>query len=327
MYAHSQRPIRVPGADPGPKRWVDEEPLGFPSQASYLPNYHDGLNNFIQDGWISEAMPTWNAADTTQSLWSHAVSPAPLPFDVYGGAEPPSSNHQYNRTNAIDYDSKVVSSAIERRGSRPDSQVHENRLVPSYEGESNGQTPEGNPIHSPINRQLQFQTTSYTELMRPSPPASFNASLDSAHHSPWHASFPEDQGVKIPASISSGHAITSVPNREVKLDWSKSGQPPINAPSRRTGSYPPPVPKRKRDSPQPTSKKSRSEVPGNEFSQFVLVFENAPGALATVKHRRKLDAPVRKAARDVRKAGACHQCRFRKRTVGWNPSVLLSWRG
>jgi hypothetical protein len=28
-----------------------------------------------------------------------------------------------------------------------------------------------------------------------------------------------------------------------------------------------------------------------------------------------LDAPVRKAARDVRKAGACHQCRFRKRTV------------
>lgn len=124
--------------------------------------------------------------------------------------------------------------------------------------------------------------------MRPSPPASFNASLDSAHHSPWHASFPEDQGVKIPASISSGHAITSVPNREVKLDWSKSGQPPINAPSRRTGSYPPPVPKRKRDSPQPTSKKSRSEVPGNEFSQFVLVFENAPGALATVKHRRKL---------------------------------------
>ena len=51
------------------------------------------------------------------------------------------------------------------------------------------------------------------------------------------------------------------------------------------------------------------------MSDFVVVFENAPGALASVKKRKKLEAPVRKAAKDVRRAGACHQCRFRKRTV------------
>jgi len=51
------------------------------------------------------------------------------------------------------------------------------------------------------------------------------------------------------------------------------------------------------------------------MADFVVVFENAPGALASVKKRKKLEAPVRKAAKDVRRAGACHQCRFRKRTV------------
>jgi hypothetical protein len=63
------------------------------------------------------------------------------------------------------------------------------------------------------------------------------------------------------------------------------------------------------------AKKIKSTSIEAELDDFVVVFENAPGALATVKRRRKLDAPVRKAARDVRKAGACHQCRFRKRTV------------
>ncbi|KAH8686102.1 hypothetical protein BGZ60DRAFT_109594 [Tricladium varicosporioides] len=74
------------------------------------------------------------------------------------------------------------------------------------------------------------------------------------------------------------------------------------------------ISKRKRTSPEPTEKRSKAAVSQDSLSEFVLVFENAPGALSSVKHRRKLDAPVRKAARDVRKAGACHQCRFRKRT-------------
>jgi len=80
-----------------------------------------------------------------------------------------------------------------------------------------------------------------------------------------------------------------------------------------------PVSKRKHEScspaPSPQAKRGRNAPAEDSLADFVVVFENAPGALASVKRRRKLDAPVRKAAKAVRKAGACHQCRFRKRTV------------
>jgi len=72
-------------------------------------------------------------------------------------------------------------------------------------------------------------------------------------------------------------------------------------------------------SPSPIIKQEVTEEPiqpqPKGISDYLVVFENSPGALASVKKRKKLDAPVRKAAKDVRKAGACHQCRFRKRTV------------
>jgi len=103
-------------------------------------------------------------------------------------------------------------------------------------------------------------------------------------------------------------------SKALVLDWSTSDQvPPLVTPNIPT--YQAIIPKRKHASPEPVAKKSKSASPQDELDEFVVVFENAPGALASVKRRRKLDAPVRKAARDVRKAGACHQCRFRKRTV------------
>ncbi|KAF4627496.1 hypothetical protein G7Y89_g10656 [Cudoniella acicularis] len=108
------------------------------------------------------------------------------------------------------------------------------------------------------------------------------------------------------------------------VDASATSEPPceskwnpndtLSKPQSRQSAVPVTISKRKRTSPEPAPKKSRSGVTQKNISEFVLVFENAPGALSSVKHRRKLDAPVRKAARDVRKAGACHQCRFRKRT-------------
>jgi hypothetical protein len=81
-----------------------------------------------------------------------------------------------------------------------------------------------------------------------------------------------------------------------------------------------PVSKRKHASPgPPPTKKSRQSNPQAKLAEYVGVFENEPGALTTVKKRKKLDGAVRKAAQDVRKAGACHQCRFRKRTVSLDP--------
>jgi hypothetical protein len=98
------------------------------------------------------------------------------------------------------------------------------------------------------------------------------------------------------------------------LDWSTSGQVAEHSTTNITSSYQEIIPKRKHTSLEPVAKK-KSSSSQDELDEFVVVFENAPGALASIKRRKKLDAPVRKAARDVRKAGACHQCRFRKRTV------------
>ncbi|KAH7333225.1 hypothetical protein BKA65DRAFT_596811 [Rhexocercosporidium sp. MPI-PUGE-AT-0058] len=95
------------------------------------------------------------------------------------------------------------------------------------------------------------------------------------------------------------------------LDWSTSEQSTDAFKKKRKSSLPSVAPKRKYASPRPAPEEAQ---PDCHLEECVGVFENAPGALATVKKRKKLDAPVRKAARDVRKAGACHQCRFRKRT-------------
>ncbi|KAG9230992.1 hypothetical protein BJ875DRAFT_134464 [Amylocarpus encephaloides] len=110
-------------------------------------------------------------------------------------------------------------------------------------------------------------------------------------------------------------ASTTLPTIETscaQLQWPSETQ--INSQSCEPSSFPTMLSKRKRASPEAPKKRSRADEPEKALSKFVVVFENAPGALSTVKHRRKLDAPVRKSARDVRKAGACHQCRFRKRT-------------
>lgn len=78
--------------------------------------------------------------------------------------------------------------------------------------------------------------------------------------------------------------------------------------------------KRKHLSPgPPAAKKSRHINSQAKLAEYVGVFENEPGALTTVKKRKKLDGAVRKAAQLIRKAGACHQCRFRKRTVCLDP--------
>ncbi|KAK0112387.1 hypothetical protein ONS96_001630 [Cadophora gregata f. sp. sojae] len=96
----------------------------------------------------------------------------------------------------------------------------------------------------------------------------------------------------------------------LSLDWSTSEQPLETFIKQRKASIAPAA-KRKYTSPRPSAE---TVQPDCHIEECVSVFENAPGALATVKKRKKLDEPVRKAARDVRKAGACHQCRFRKRT-------------
>jgi hypothetical protein len=132
-------------------------------------------------------------------------------------------------------------------------------------------------------------------------------------HQAWQSSSSTNQAPALINTAMTSSTTSEVIPTSVKLQWpaEDSCATPTSDQllSTITGS------KRKRGSPEPPSKRSRVVEPKKPLSEFVVVFENSPGALSAVKHRRKLDAPVRKAARDVRKAGACHQCRFRKRTV------------
>jgi hypothetical protein len=51
------------------------------------------------------------------------------------------------------------------------------------------------------------------------------------------------------------------------------------------------------------------------FEEYVTTFAAAPGAVAKVKRRRKLDEKTRASFKQTRKIGACLECRFRKRSV------------
>jgi hypothetical protein len=319
-YAHPTKSARTPGGDQERIQRIDEEALGFTSQAPLLTNnYHDGLNNFITESWLSDTNQTWSA---WQRLWSHDESPPLLPSREGLGEERPflytgveQSALSYN-ANLAGYDPEDVSRSNERIVCHPQPHV-----APSYGAVYHSQTPQESQPVSPSNQHLSFQNTSNVRVPEYTQLNAFNTNLPLDQPSSWLVSYPEPQTFNIAASLLLDPNVSKPPPDKVELDWSNSEQLPSLPSDSRETSYSPPASKRKRKSPRPTSKKSRSETAQKELSEFVMVFENAPGALASVKHRRKLDAPVRKAARDVRKAGACHQCRFRKRTVSVNRSA------
>ncbi|TVY80643.1 hypothetical protein LSUE1_G008368 [Lachnellula suecica] len=320
-YAHPARATRIPGGDQGRRQWIDEEALEFAQQAPYLNTYHDGLNNFVAESWLSETN-TWSSASSAQKLWSHDASQVLLPFvdgaglgkPLYNGIEQHALNYENDHPNLRQYIPKPVSRSEERIVCQPQPHIHAiNQVASSYRTAYQSQTPQESQNVSPSNEHMLYSTSSNMAVSEYSHLNVFSAELRQEHSS-WPVSYSEPQGFDTTSSLSPDINVSTPSSPTLKLDWSSSKQPSSFPSSHRELSHPPHVPKRKRESPQPVSKKSRSETPQRELSEFVLVFENAPGALASVKHRRKLDAPVRKAARDVRKAGACHQCRFRKRT-------------
>ncbi|CZR58722.1 uncharacterized protein PAC_08614 [Phialocephala subalpina] len=182
------------------------------------------------------------------------------------------------------------------------------------------------------NGQTYISTSNLGGILENARPASispFNAetqheSLDSD----WMGFSPRTS-----ATNASRHASDTTPNvlsASLALDWSMNNQTTSETTISREAETLP-LPKRRHVSPgPPPAKKSRQAASEAELAEYVGVFENAPGALTTVKKRKKLDGAVRKAAQDVRKAGACHQCRFRKRTCSTGTpctSCLKNGRG
>ncbi|TVY34052.1 hypothetical protein LOCC1_G007801 [Lachnellula occidentalis] len=330
-YAPPPKPSRIPEGDqehvPAPPahergQWMsDQAAQDFTTQAPpYMTNYyHHGPDNFIQENWLPETNQSWSAEaeNSSQSQWSHDATPPLLassegslgqerPF-LYSDAE--QSALGYNTGFDI-YEPGDVSGLDQIMASHPRSRVHPiNQVAPYY----HFRTPQETQFVPPIDQHLPFESASTGPVDQYMPPGTFDTSLPLDPS--WLSSYPEPLSY---STATGSSPVLSVPGSlppKVELDWSSNEQLP-NLPSDSPDtSFP--LPKRKRESPQPTAKtakKGKPKDPQQGLAEFVVVFENAPGALANIKHRRKLDAPVRKAARDVRKAGACHQCRFRKRT-------------
>jgi hypothetical protein len=259
---------------------------------------------FMTQSWPPQPSAMWNEACTSHLNWQadpFASEILAQEGDLYASEKPNLESPQYK------YEPSAVSNAAPSYLQQYISPV--NDVSPDYSISCPSQTPQA--AAQPL----------YTNIPTSDGPGySHQFGYSTYFHSPMsHDAARMPIGNEPIRSIHAGSAplpdldALEAPSKELVLDWSTSGQVTGPSTTNVTSSYQAIIPKRKHTSPEPVAKKPSSSQ--NELDEFVVVFENAPGALASVKRRRKLDAPVRKAARDVRKAGACHQCRFRKRTV------------
>jgi len=274
-------------------------------------NYGPHVNQFMAQSWPPQPSMMWGDAHSTQFDWQAALPASDVLIQeavLYSFDDANLRSPHYKYEPPLSFNAGVAT--YPQPYNRP-----MNHVSPDYRTACPSQTP-------------QVST-------QPRPPFTDVPPSDGTEYSPQYA-YGTDLHPKmcdaawIPIgndTVQTTHVASdpfpdltapNVASKGLTLDWSTSDQ--VSGPF--IASNHPPcqaiVPKRKYTSPEPVVKKSKSILTQDELDEFVVVFENAPGALATVKRRRKLDAPVRKAARDVRKAGACHQCRFRKRTVSQN---------
>jgi hypothetical protein len=113
-------------------------------------------------------------------------------------------------------------------------------------------------------------------------------------------------------SNSSSRAGTPILSQRSTISPTRSEEPGVLTP-------PEPTPPQKSTSTQiarlPESQPTSKRAAAASFEEYVTTFAAAPGAVAKVKRRRKLDAKTRESFKQTRKIGACLECRFRKRSV------------
>ncbi|CAG8975956.1 hypothetical protein HYALB_00007087 [Hymenoscyphus albidus] len=290
-------------------RGVDGQPLQLSTSHPYMPNYlitpdSAGFPGFHTADWLTgTSYPGYE----TQNQWSHDGVPY---LETSSPYEDISQSNKTTYTRSEPYHAAAGYYLPPLENTDGFSQMQSvNQLVANYPTYYLHPT-HIDQTHSPHN-QIPLQAASVTSYDTLSPyETTFNSDLHQNQSPVWPAQFSQEQPLEYDTSV---NLSPVTPFSTSQLHWPAGSQ--ITPQSLSLATDPVAPPKRKRASPDPAPpKRSRTNDPQKNLSEFVVVFENAPGALSTVKHRRKLDAPVRKAARDVRKAGACHQCRFRKRT-------------
>jgi hypothetical protein len=278
---------------------------------SQIPaNYGGHVNQFIAQSWPPQHSMMWNEAYSSQFNWRAA--PAPPASDVlsqeallYTSDDSNLRSPRYKYEPSPSFNAGVAS--YPQPYGRPI-----NHVSPDYGTTCPSQTPQAS-----IQPQPLYTNIPPSDATEYSPQFAYGMDLHpKLYDAAWIPIGNEpDRSTHVISDPFPDLATPEATSKGMTLDWSTSNQVSGLSTASNNTSYQAIVPKRKYTSPEPVAKKSKSTSTQDELDEFVVVFENAPGALATIKRRKKLDAPVRKAARDVRKAGACHQCRFRKRTV------------
>jgi hypothetical protein len=314
--------------DDGSRQWIDERDSRIALADTFLANYNESFDDCVAESWLPQPIPSWNnviAPQIHQNQWSHDASLIQGPFGTSLGEEQESTLYTSNQHLANNSSQSPVSRP-EYDFSRPpaeNSHAYQpspqaiNQISDYYKDTYPSQTPpttlhqtDQSSYEIPRASSVQIQSTGYTELNNYV--AEFIQERPPSH---WPQTSQEITWSK--AALDTNPQKPQPPNRlplGLTLDWSVCEH--SSEPSPRVSNSPSAAPVSKRSralSVISAPKSSPTEAP--QLSECVDVFENAPGALANVKRRKKLDAPVREAAREVRKAGACHQCRFRKRTV------------
>ena len=295
------------------------------SPTDALVNYHGTYAHIIGQDWAEPSEP-W--LDASHQLWSNDSSSGP---SQDGLEEQQAFYSSYSSTDFnYEYYPQVATASAEPNPEAYQSYVRAiNPDASTYGVDFDFQTPQDAkpPQLHHTSGTSTFEETDYFQI------GDYDANLHfetATTASPWTPLI--DQGTHLTHQtqliadlpIPSQAKVRPVESTGTILDWSASHQASSLSSGSTEFSSPPILPKRKPMPLEPTPKKTKESSREKGFSDCVAVFESAPGALANIKRRRKLDAQVRKAAREVRKAGACHQCRFRKRTV----SVQVgSWQG
>jgi hypothetical protein len=306
----AMQPGRRLGDDGLMEMYSDQSGSCLPPESS--ANYGSNASQFMAQSWPPQPSALWNESYSYSSQFDYQAAPPAPDLSMQEPALYPTPEDSSLGV-AHYYKYKSTSSFNSASASYPQPYVQPiNHASPDYGSDCRSQTPQASLQIQPVGTNVAAsdgteyppQFTYGTHIQ----PKAFEAAwipIGNVTGRGTHVtsdSFPDPTS---PEASSGGLA----------LDWSTSTQGSGPSITNINPSYQAVESKRKHTSPEPSAEKSKSTPSKDELDEFVVVFESAPGALATVKRRRKLDAPVRKAARDVRKAGACHQCRFRKRTV------------
>ena len=306
--------------------------IAFPN--TYFSTYHDpSYDDYIAESWLPQPAPAWSHALENSIPWSHGglvantmmsrqyerqQQPAMIytnfgtPYTLSGLQSPPiSAGYELSTANNEPYRASMQAS----------NQIDQNERNTYQSQASQASYHQHSPV-SPVDGMSCFQlpNTDYLdpnnyggELMQEQHISTWSIGADNITPQRRNINATDEYPIT-PDSSSPGPHFGWTIHRSQTPEQSLPGRSSPFLPGESAFTIAVPIPKRKAKG-GPETKPRIFDTAQKDISDCVDVFENEPGALKNVKRRKKLDAPVRKAAREVRKAGACHQCKFRKRTV------------